>query len=172
MELLRLNKANETWSNLETKWREECQSFDEDFENYAEASLGTLRDECDEGSEDPDSGVFGLTDPEGRQHAVCFLNSTLLKGYQGKVLRVRHLVLSPFYDFEALNLEDYASVMASYFMALVNCSDSVLKCPHIKIHYRSPYDRTFFAAFGMTMRSTGRFSAVESKGMWLHLTKA
>ena len=172
MKLIRLNKCDGTWHDLEVAWRAECQTYEEDFDSYAEASVGTLRDECDDEIIDTSSGVFGLFDDEKRLHAACFLNSTLLKRYIVKVLRVRHFVLSPYYDFEPLDLEDYASVMSSYFMALVECSENALKSPHIKIHYRSPYDRTFFAAFGMTMRSSGRFSTVESKGMWLHLTKS
>ncbi len=172
MKLVRLNKCDGTWDKLEASWKSECDSFGEDFQSYAEASVGTLRDECDDGTIDQYTGVFALEDQEGRMHSACFLNSTNLPGYSGRVLRVRHFVLSPQYDFEDLDLEDYASVLAAYFIALVECSDTVLKSPHIKIHYRSPYDRTFFAAFGMTMRSTGRFSTVESKGMWLHLTKA
>lgn len=172
MELVRLNKGDGSWEKLEVSWRSECDGYNENFEHYAQASVGTLRDECDEGEVDQSSGVFALQDQQERLHAACFLNSTQLPGYAvGRVLRVRHLVLSPYYDFEALDLEDYAGVLGSYFVALVDCSENVLKSQHIKIHYRSPYDRTFFAGFGMTMRSTGRFSTVESKGMWLHLTK-
>jgi hypothetical protein len=172
MELRRLNKRDGSWAKLETDWRAECDTYGEDFESYAEASLSTLRDECDDDTVDPSSGVFGLYDDEGRLHAACFLNSTFLPSYTGKVLRVRHFVLSPYYDFEPLDLEDYAIPFAAYFVALVECSERILVSQHIKIHYRSPYDRQFFAAFGMQMRSTGRFSTVESKGMWLYLSKS
>lgn len=172
MKLVRLNKCDGTWDRLEASWKSECDNFGEDFQSYAEASVGTLRDECDDGAIDQHTGVFALQDQDGREHAACFLNSALLPGYVGRVLRVRHFVLSPYYDFEALAPEVYASVLGDYFIALVDCSETVLKSPHIKLHYRSPNDRPFFAAFGMTMRSTGRFSTVESRGMWLHLTKA
>jgi hypothetical protein len=108
---------------------------------------------------------------KSRIHAACFLNNALLKGYTGKVLRVRHLILSPYYDFEDLEIEDYAGVLGSYLLALIECSEKELISKHLKIHYRSPYDRTFFATFAMAMRTTGRLPAIESKGMWLHLTK-
>lgn len=171
MNLQRLNKNDGSWDKLEELWRGECENYEEDYESYAQASLGTLRHECDADAIDPSSGVFALVDETGKFHAACFLNSTLLKGYTGKVLRVRHLILSPYYDFEDLDIEDYASTLASFFVGLVDISDGELQSPHIKIHYRSPYDRNFFAAFGLTLRSTGRFRTVESKGMWLHLTK-
>lgn len=112
-----------------------------------------------------------MVDSDGRYHAACYLNSTMLKGFSGYVLRVRHLLLSPYYDFEDLSLDDYADILARFFTALVECSEGELLSPHIKIHYKSPYDRTFFAAFGMQLRASGRFQTVESKGMWLHLTR-
>lgn len=171
MKLVRLSKTDGTWENLENLWKEECENYEEDYDSYAQASLGTLRYECENGEGDNATGVYTLTDDTGKLHAACFLNSTLLKGYTGKVLRVRHFILSPYYDFEDLELDDYANILASFFVSLVEISDGELKSPHIKIHYRSPYDRTFFAAFGLTMRSTGRFRTVETKGMWLHLTK-
>jgi hypothetical protein len=172
MKLVRLNKSDGTWDKLKTSWLEECKTYDEDFEAYAQASLGTLEDECDDEAVDENTGVFALEDNYEKYHAVCFLNNTPLKGYQGNVLRVRHLVLSPYYDFEDLELEDYSEILSDYFVSLVECSNDTLVSKYIKIHYRSPYDRTFFAAFGMSMRSTGRFQAIESKGMWLHLTKS
>jgi hypothetical protein len=172
MKLSRLNRADGTWNQFEESWRTECAKYDEDFDTYAQASLNTLREECDDGVADRDSGVFALVDDDGRHHAACFLNRAAIPNYVGKVLRVRHFVLSPYYDFEALELEAYSETLSQYFFALFACSGDELVAPHIKIHYRSPYDRNFFAAFGINMRGTGHFQTVESKGMWLHLTKA
>ena len=172
MKLIRLNKADGTWRSFDESWEVECLEYEEDYASYAQASLGTLRVECDDGTPDVDTGVFALVDADGRFHAAAFMNRALLKGFDGKVLRVRHLILSPYYDFEGLELEDYGSILADFFIALVDCSEKTLKSQHIKIHYRSPYDRTFFASFGMAMRSQGHFGTVESKGMWLHLVKA
>lgn len=106
MKLVRMNKSNGTWQRLESQWREQCTKYNEDFDVYAEASLGTLRDECDDGNPDGDTGVFSLLDQNGENHAVCFLNRAAIPGWAGVVLRVRHLVLSPYYDFEALEIED------------------------------------------------------------------
>lgn len=171
MKLERLNKADGSWDTFKKQWEQQCVTYDEEFENYASASLSTLEDECDDEAADSDSGVFALSDNHGVFHAACFLNSTFLKGWSGKVLRVRHLVLSPYYDFEDLELEKYAITLAHAFTAIIDVSNSELDSKHIKIHYRSPYDRTFFAAFALTMKSSKGFETVESKGMWLHLTK-
>lgn len=171
MKLDRLSKADGSWQKFEATWQSECAKYGEDFDSYAEASLRTLRDECDDAEIDPNSGVFSLTDDEGRHHAACFLNNAQIKGYSGYVLRVRHLVLSPYYDFEDLEIEEYSSILGQYFVALINCSESTLISKHVKIHYRSPYDRTFFATFVTIMKATSHFQTVESKGMWLHLTK-
>lgn len=171
MKLVRLNKADGSWDALEAQWRDECVSLEEDYGTYAEAALSTLRDECDDGKIDPTSGVFGLKDENGKLHSACFLNTTPLKGYIGPVLRIRHTLLSPYYDFSDLSIDVYASVLAEYFMAIIAVSDNELKSQNIKLHYRSPYDRQIFAAVGITLRSTGVFQTVASKGMWLHLTK-
>ena len=172
MRFMRLEKSTGSWDRFTQQWRSECSDYDEDFAHYATASLSALEYECDTGSPDDGSGVFGLLDENDRFHAACFLNSTFLKGWTGKVLRVRHLVLSPYYDFEDLELEHYATTLAHAFTAIVNVSNDELPSQHIKIHYRSPYDRTFFAAFALTMKSSNGLQSVESKGMWLHLTKA
>ncbi len=172
MKLIRLNKSDGTWDELNSQWSDQCNDYQEDFESYASASLSTLANECDEGDADLDTGVFALQDEGGVFHSACFLNCTFLKGYTGKVLRVRHLVLSPYYDFEDLELEDYAITLAHAFSAIFEISNGTLNSQHLKIHYRSPYDRTFFAAFALTMKNSSEFKSVESKGMWLHITKA
>lgn len=171
MKLIRLNKANGTWNGMEDQWSTECDTFGEDYGSYSIASVSTLRDECDNGEVDNDTGVFALQSSDNRSHAACFLNSTLLKGYDGKVLRVRHFVLSPYYDFEALSSDDYAEVLSHFFHALIDCSEKTLPSPHIKLHYRSPNDRQFFATLAMQIRIAGQPWKIDSKGMWLHLTK-
>lgn len=171
MKLRRLDKSDASWFGLRDQWKKQCHDYEEDFEQYASASLTTLENECDDGAPDDSSGVFGLVDENRIFHAACFLNAAHIKGWSGRVLRVRHLVLSPYYDFEDLELEDYATTLAHAFTQIVEVSESDLSSRHIKIHYRSPYDRTFFAAFALTMKSSSNFDSVESKGMWLHLSK-
>lgn len=170
LELVRVNKRDGSWAALEDQWRQQCENHGEDYDTYAEASLGTLHDECDDGQIDPASGVFALRDTAGGFHCACFLNSTLLKGFNGKVLRVRHLILSPHYDFADLSIERYSDILSSYFSQLIAVSKTTLPSDHIKLHYRSPYDRTFFATFALNMRGTGVIKNVESVGMWLHIT--
>ena len=93
MNLVRMNKADGSWLALDDQWQKEFENYEDDYSSYAQASLGTLRDECDNGKVDPDTGVFALIDSDGRIHAASFLNNTFLKGFEGKVLRVRHLIL-------------------------------------------------------------------------------
>lgn len=171
MKLIRLNKADGTWDALERQWSAECDMFNEDYVSYAMASVTTLREQCDDGEIDKDTGVFALQCDRSKIHAACFLNSTLLKGYDGKVLRVRHFVLSPYYDFAELDEDDYTEVLAHFWNALISCSDETIPCPHIKLHYRSPNDRQFFATLAMQLRIAGQRWKIDSKGMWLHLSK-
>lgn len=169
--LQRLQYTDGTWAQLEAQWKQLCEKFGEDFAEYNVGTLRMLEDVCARQPQDINQGAYGLLDQTGRYHAVCFLNLTLQKGYDGLVLRVLNFLLSPHYDFEDLEIEDYSSVLAGYFVSLVECSNSVLQSRHLKIHYRSPYDRQFFAVIAPHLASVGRFAAVESRGMWLSITK-
>lgn len=172
MKLERLSRLDGTWDTLRKQWTEQCSTYEEDFEVYAAASVRTLEEECDKTSAISISDVFGLRDEKGVYHAACFLNAAYIKGYNERVLRVRHVVLSPYYDFEDIEIDEYAVVLAQIFTGILRLSNTDMMCPHIKIHYRSPYDRQFFTVFSLPMKESATFSSVESKGMWLHLTKA
>lgn len=172
MELVRLDLSDGTWDAFEQNWREICEGLGEDFDEYAMSSYTTLKDECDDENTDKDSGVFALKAKDNIFHAACFLNCTQLKGYTGKVLRVRHLILSPYYDFSDLSEGEYSDIFSQCFHGVMKASNNELEAKHIKIHYRSPYDRTFFSAFALALKSSQSIANIESKGMWLYLTKA
>lgn len=171
MHLTRLNRKNGTWDAFETQWKTDADSYDDGRVFFESPSIQTLKSECCNGEVDPSSGVFALTDNDNNVHAACFLNSTHLKGYDGKVLRVRHTIFSPYYDYEDLEMEDYAISLTNMFHGIVDASNTELQSDHIKIHYRSPHDRPFFTAFALNMQHAKMFKEVASKGMWLHITK-
>lgn len=170
MELKRLAIADGSWPALTSAWADQCKQYHEDFTDYSSASVSMLGDVCGLDA-DPTSGTYGLIDSSDVVHAICFLNLTHQKGFMGKVLRVLNLVLSPYYDFEDLDLEDYSKILSHFFAALVACSNDVLVSQHIKLHYRSPYDRHFFAVIAPHISGVGQLATVESKGMWLSITK-
>ncbi|MEM1275211.1 MAG: hypothetical protein AAGH74_01670 [Pseudomonadota bacterium] len=171
MKFLRLEDSDGSLAEMVDQWKSSCESYDEDFDQYTHGSFSILKEECIKLSGNKSSGVYALKDESGTFHAVCFLNCALIKGYAEPVLRVRHLLLSPYYDFEDLPIEVYSETLAACFAQIIEISNADLAAPHVKIHYRSPYDRSFFAAFAAAIRHTNMFASVESKGMWLYISK-
>lgn len=168
--LIRVRAGDGSWNQLCDVWRSECEEFGEDFDQYANASMPVLRDLAAE--ENANAGVFALQSEDGDYHAMCQANSTYLPGYDGKVLRVRHLLMSPYYDFGDFTIEEYSMILGRMFARTVLLSVKDLPSRHIKFHLRSPADRQFFATIGNGLGQTDLFSDVAMKGSWLYLTKA
>jgi hypothetical protein len=169
--LRRLKDSDGSWAELIAQWKELCTRYGEDFDDFNVGTISILQEVCQAQPPNPNQGAYGLVGPDGVYHGVCFLNLTLQKGYDGMVLRVLNLLLSPYYDFEDLDIEDYSEVLSAYFVNLIVCSNGELKSQHIKLHYRSPFDRQFFAVIAPHLSGVGQLATVESKGMWLSITK-
>ncbi|OWQ95120.1 hypothetical protein [Sphingopyxis witflariensis] len=157
-----------TWGLFETDWRAQCEAFGEDFDQYAVGSLPVLRAIATESPKD--AGVFALRGDDGSYAAIAQVNSTLLPGYEGKVLRVRHLLLSPTLDYGELSLEDYANIMGRMFSRTVYLAASEMPSAHVKFHLRSPADRQFFSSALSMLKDFAIFSSVAMRGAWLYLT--
>jgi len=70
MQFERLNKPDGTWKRFEMQWEKQCNSFGEDFIDFAASTISTLNQQCDETSGDENSGVFALKDKEGTYHSA------------------------------------------------------------------------------------------------------
>lgn len=167
--LNKLSLEDGSWQNLIDEWKRECSSFDEDFDQFANASMPVL-EQCVT-SNGADEGVFGLV-IDGKTHAICRANSTLIPDYQGKVLRVRHILMSPNYDFGEVSIDEYARALSKLFAAAIMLSVDVLPSPHIKFHLRSLADRQFFSYVESQMGGSTLFQAFRVRGAWLYITKA
>ena len=114
--------------------------------------------------------MFALKRDDGTFDAVCQANATFLPGYKGKVLRVRHMLLSPHFDFGEYPIEQYVQVLSRMFARTVHLAKSDLPSEHVKFHLRSPADRQFFEATLDAFTDTNLFDAVAIRGSWLYLT--
>lgn len=159
--LRRLEANGLSWMELEEQWRAQCESFEESFEGYYRASLIMLREH----------GAFGLVDDDGTFHAVLSLDRVEQKGYTGTVLRALYFFLAPRYDFGELEISDYTNILTQYLVNVIDCSNKILPSDHIKVHYRSRADAQFYEALAPHLSASSRFSAVTSRGMWLHIEK-
>lgn len=167
--LVRLRKLDGSWDGMVQHWSSECAAHGEMFEQYASATIATLESLVEEEKED--AGVFAFAESGSKVHAILQANSTHLPGYEGRVLRVRHLITSPAYDFGDFSVADYSRLLSSVFARVVSLSAGEMPSDHIKMHLRSPADIQFFRNVGQSISQSRFFSAVTMHGAWLYFTK-
>lgn len=169
MSLKRISAENQLWKTLWQSWDEQCNKFGEDFRDYANASLGAI-EELAQQPQVKNAGVYGLV--EGNEiSCICQLNAAFLPKYTGKVLRLRHLTLSPDFDFaEDITTERYVDVLSHMFAGAVGVARDEMDCKHLKLHFRSPADREFFNQFQAYLQSHSSYNTVKMIGAWLYIT--
>lgn len=159
------------WAQLVLDWEAECTEFEENFDDYAVASLPVLGElACSPPRRD--AAVFGSKNGS-KLDVVCQANSSFLPGYDGKVLRVRHIVLSPRHDFsEHVTLEDYSAALVGAFTGVLGLASGEMASNHVKFHLKSPAERAFGEAFTEALKNHAAFAKVAMKGSWIYLSKA
>jgi hypothetical protein len=168
-EFIRLNAKLGSWNNFVEDWKQQCASLDEDFSTYELEPIGVVRDLA-EGVCRSDAAAYALHDGSIFA-AMCQINLTPLPGYNGDVLRVRMLYLSPHYEYGEYSLDDYSKLIIDIFYNIIKLSNGAMPSRHIKFHLRSPADRQFFATFGNALDAAGVFASVAIHGAWLYITK-
>lgn len=166
--LQRLSATDGTWQELVNQWQAQCSDFEENFEDYRASTIGSLEKVANSNNEN--RGAFGLRGSDGVFLAVCFLNLTVQKGFDGAVLRVLDLIVAPRYDFQALELADYSSLLAALLARIYEKSNTTMLSRHIKLHFPSPTDVALIAPFG-TQFADNEKVVVQTQGMWLSITK-
>lgn len=169
--MIELKHNDGTWQNLISEWSKQCSDYEQDFESYMSVTLPFLSEQITKLAGNLRSGVFASISKEKEHTAICWCNSTLMPGFDGMVLRVRHLVLSPRYDFEDYEERVYGEALTQVFSGIYEMSCKKFDSPHIKIHFRSPADVAIFGQFASNLHDFGRFSDVSMVGSWLTVTK-
>ena len=160
------------WQRVANAWSLQCDGFEESFEDYASASIPVLRDFAEAEAEfNANAGVYAAT--KGEEYlAICQANSTLLPGYTGKVLRIRHIVLAPKFDFsEEVTLREYERALVTVFHGALHVADYDMPSHHIKFHLRSRAEREFASAFTEALRGYDQFTLAEMRGAWIYLSR-
>lgn len=166
-QLRELTSDGGLWDQVEQQWSEVCESYGDALEEYAISSLPVLRETAR--TSDASTKAMGLFDEDGRCHAVCFANRASIKGYSEPVLRIRHLLLAPEYDYGTLSASQYATALTSTFAAAVSLAFSGLPAKHVRFHLRSPADVSFFSSIATTLGNLPLFEFVNMRGAWLYL---
>ena len=168
MEFKRISLENGLWGKLWAEWDEICSSFGESFQDFAPSSL-TILQPLAESPQTNSSGVFALVDQDSIL-AVCQLNVAWIKGYTDRVLRLRHLLLSPEYDFsDEVTVDKYVQILSEMFAGTVLCAENELLAKHVKLHLQSPADRQFFKEIEQHLAKAAKFSSVKMHGAWLYV---
>ena len=168
----KLSHTDGSWSELLSQWSDQCHAYGEDFQSFVPETidlLGNLVDECTGSKWD---GVYGSRDGDGSFQAICFVNPAFIPNYNGRVLRVRHVLLSPRSDLGEFDAEWHARTLGELFERIIELSDGELPCPHVKFHFRSPADLALFRRVKEELLKSDHFDDVRSVGAWLILTKS
>jgi len=168
----KLSHNDGSWANLLQEWTEQCHGFSEDFSAYAPAAIQVLEQQVELTEREKWNGVFALEDADGATVAICFLNAAFIKGFTGRVLRVRHVLLSPRSDFGEYDEAWYSETLGRLFEEILVVSDNIMQCNHVKIHFGSPADLALFSRMKPTLVASAHFASVNMHGAWLSLTKS
>jgi hypothetical protein len=169
MEFSKATIHNGSWEALLDAWEAECNAYEENLSDYATASLPVLSDLA---SQTPlkNSGVFVLSHEEN-QLAVCQANVAFLKGYDGPVLRVRHITFSPRFDYDSdIPLSEYTEALVEVFVHAIQLALTEMPAKHVKFHLRSPTEREYAQAFSDALQGNSAFTKVAAKGSWIYLS--
>ena len=169
MQVIRITKSDDTLSQLDEDWSQQCQEVGEDFDGFAPSAMGPIRTFAE--IEDDKEWAIAIAH-EGRFMAAACAIRTMQKGFAGWVLRIREVTVCPLLDYGNLDENAYIDTLIAILNGAIKLSESDLKADHIKLHLRSPADAVFFRAFGNTLDSKGVFAATEAHGAWLTISKA
>lgn len=157
-------------------WKTECLRHGEDFIDYAPFVLKGIEEQCESYAGEEQTGIFALPDGQGGFDAVCYITGVFIPGYEGRVLRVREILLRPKYDFEDTEPEIYAAVLQNLIRQSVQISESEIACDHIKFHFRSPQETqlvdSFAAKLNEVLEGYGQSPwSAKRIGAWLYIDK-
>lgn len=162
---------NKEWSDVKSAWRTQCDDHGEEFEAYAQASMSVLDDLAVSPSKNAKVYVLSRqneTEDGNREPLAVFqANSTFLPGFTGRVLRIRHIVLSPKYDYGVFSEDDYKEILAETFAQATALSSKEMESDHVKFHFRTPADLYFFREMRPSLEREPEFKDVKAYGAWI-----
>lgn len=154
---------------VEETWRDQCQAFNEDFEEFAPESMKHAIKICNEPVLDPRYGIYGVF-TENVADAIVHVNRASLPGSTGYTLRFVWVLLAPRFDFEDLTIEQFASVTSELINGAKEIAEQDSDVEHLKIHLGNFIDRQYFSDIAVKLSSTKHFLDCRLRGNWFHLS--
>ena len=166
----RISTENGQWPELIRQWEAECEKYGEALEDYATASIPTVRPLAEQ-AQTIAAGVYALKNDDSFV-GLCQLNAAFLPGYDGRVLRVRHITHSPKFDFDQdLEIDDYVTFLSGVLVGVFHASGNDMQAPYIKFHFKSPAEKAFFSQLQTAIAKINGVDEVAMKGSWLYIKK-
>ena len=163
--------TDHTWARMTGEWQKQCHKYGEDFSYYIDATMSVLEKECESCLGNTDTGVFAIKFEDNNYAAIFWGNLTRQAGYEGKVFRVRDLILSPKFDFGEYNDEQYAKLLSHILSQIFYYSCDKLPSKHIKIHFRSRGDIAILKNYVKYLEEQKVFQGVRCRGAWIDIEK-
>ncbi|WP_339077708.1 hypothetical protein QQM41_03455 [Acetobacter sp. AC2005] len=159
---------NNVWNHVKSCWRGQCEDFGEEFETYAQASMSVLDSLAYTPSKNAKVYVLYKTEAEQKEPLVAFqANVAFLPGFDGKVLRIRHIVMSPKYDYGEMEETGYTNILVETFSRATALGYGELEAKHVKFHFKTPADLYFFRAMCPSLDEEKEFRDVKAYGAWI-----
>lgn len=170
-DFIRLGSEGSSYPALLDSWRSETEALGEDFESYSAIPVSVFGQVLAQDS--TNTGLYVARASDGSYGAVCMVNHASIPNYDGPVVRVRHIMLSPRFDLGDVPIDEYVEVLFAILNGVIERSntDDNLLANHIKFHARSPADMSYFTALGRALDGARMFASVQMKGTWLYITK-
>lgn len=159
---------NNVWNRVKSCWREQCDEHGEEFELYARSSMSVLDELATSPSKSAKVYVLSRKIGDELEPLVVFqANVTPLPGFDGKVLRIRHMILSPKCDYGDIGAEEYKNILVETFARATDLGKGELRAQHVKFHFKTPSDLYFFREMRPSLEKESEFKDVKAYGAWI-----
>ena len=169
MPLVRVQVDTPMWRHIVAQWTSECALFNEQFSDFAPATMAHALKIASENPPDPTYGIYAIV-LDGLFHGLVHVNCAGLPKTQGQTLRLVWTLLSPRYDFDEITPEDFATVAAELIDGALATAKSEMISHQIKIHAASNSDRQFFQSVGERISASEAGASFKVRGNWLEIS--
>lgn len=154
------------WNEIKNNWIKEYKKYEtDDYELSIPSSFQIFQEIII--TQADNIQIFSLDDKEGKSQALFQGNIASIPKYDSPVLRIRHIIFSPIWDFEIKNVDEHSKLWGELFSEIANLAINK-QIKHIKIHMNSPYEaKMLFANVAKSLEKQGIFSNVRDYGAWV-----
>lgn len=169
MKIKKLFKSDGSWDQFCIDWEQQCNEIDDDYNNYAQYLLQTIKEFAIAENEGEWAYAVQIDNKFTAAFVIILANQ---KGYIGQTLRVRHMVACPLLDFGTLDEDAYIQTLVEILFGAVKLSETLYDVKNIKMQARSPLDLKYLKVFASVLDRKDIFKSTVLQGSWLTLNIA